>query len=613
MNKFIAVLALLWGFSASAGVGTPNKVIVPGGDGDLYLEFPDGSVDPTPPYVALALSINQAFVTAGWDSIACGTTGTDKTLNLRPLVTAGTNAATAAISINQGSGDNFVTEGATAPGTGNNITFECAHPTESHSGTFTITVDDSNVCTPPSCSSDISNSKSWGTIGTGTPDPGDPDHSHVSLSQGWETGSILDRSTLTGGISLDATRLQYLGARATFTIDSVCSGSTPLIHWTGADPNFTNPSSQSQTNNGGFTFPSSTPGIASLANRMMRCSAINTGANTCTPKEDGNNDQSSDGNEILGDNNVTNICPGTLSGSVVVTLWDNQATSGASSLGTSSTEDIHVVSSVTPPANLNGTALAFSPREGTKFLTASIYKIKDYSAIGGQGNPSKNKPRMQFLNTIDGVIDVPNNVDSCLGVSIAVPSNYDSNDRGGVNETENQWVRVAETDAQDETAVNLGVAGDSSGTDHLYLTLDYGTHKTPAATAAHDIDLGPVTGSGNLVNMVGKWNDFVMYYRFVNSSSGFLKLWHRTADRDGVSNITAWKLLYSRVGQPTGHTYAGKFRPSARYYKHGWTDNTGTTPSLVIWHGWDAFYNTKFVADGGTCHNVTIDGSDPTL
>ncbi len=601
----LILLGALLAGTATASVGIKAVTIIKGGDGNLYSRFPDGNVDPPPPYEALSFNIGAALATAGIGAMQCGTAGTDFSHDVRQYLT-GTNSATADISVVFVSGSTWATSGGNDPDTGDNLTFECADPDVSSSGVMQVSATDGT-------STDASTNKTWASVAQEAPPPvTDRD---VIVDWGFESGAIIDRNTLTNGVSKDAIRIQYLKKRATFTISAITNATSAEMFWSGADPSFTNPSgSNTTTGEAGFTIGTVT-GMTQMSNRLVRClpASINTTANKCTLKQDGNDDQSSDGNDSRSDHNVNTIGYGLFSGTATAQLWQSGATSGSSSLGPATTENLRVVTSATPPDNLNGSALAFSPREGNYFFSALIGKNEDYSAIGGQGTtdtdqPGKNKPRMSFLPIDDGTVDVANSLEACFGMSIAVPSNYDHNDRGGQDPTENHLVRMAESNAQDEAAFSLSLAGDASGADHWVLTLDYGTHNSGnSATDAHDIDLGVVTGD------IGKWNDWLFKFKLVNSTAGYMKVYHRTANRDGSSGVSAWSQVYSRVNLPVGHTYANKFRPAFRYYKHGWTDNEDTTPSLEIWHGWDSGYFTRFTQDGGTCADVTVDGSDPTL
>ncbi len=606
--RFLAFVAALLAAPALASNVVDNIAIVPAGDGSLYSEFIDGDVTPPPPYEALVLSIGSALATAGIEAIQCGTGGTDFSHDVRQYLT-GTNAATADISVVNPTGDDWATAGGNDPGSGDDLTFECADPDVSLGGAITIRATD---CPDTECSTDDSTVKPWASLAQSGGGGGGIDFStrNIIFGMDFETGAITDRDTTdSNGVYHDAARLANLEPDNTFLITDVTNANPAVITWSGADPDFTNDAlsgANSTTGNAGFTFPVISSGMTELSEAMVRCdpATINTTTNKCSLKIDGTTVSTSDGDADLGDNNLNASGFGTWGPDATATFWKQVAYEAAGSLGPSATNDIHVVATKTPPNTLTGSSPAvFYPRSGNFFLTTEISKDHDYSAMNGQ--TSKNKPRFHFLFEKDGPLDISNNEVSCVGASIALPSNYDHNDSGTVNNTENQLVRMARTDAQDEAAWSLSIAHGSGGVDKWNFTVDSGTHD-PALQI--DANLGLVSDS------IGKWTDFLVYFK-LDDNDGFVEVWRRYADNTASSNknATAWEQVYTRgPGVGVGHTYANKFILGLRNYKYSWLHKTGTTPSYHLWYGIDDLYLTRFVTDGGTCADVTVDGSDPT-
>lgn len=591
ISKLIPVILLGLSFSAFASVPLKNEDLVRAGDGNLYSAFPAGNVTPPPPYVALDINLGAALANAGWGAIPCGTTGTDISTDVRTGYITGTNAATGVITIVNPTGDNVTTEGATAPGSGSNLTFECANPTLSKSGSFQLSVTDGT-------STDVTTVKTWASVGTGVPPP--PTRNLI-VEMDFETGAITDRDTTTNGVYKDSALLGQLIPRATFTVSNVSKANPGVLTWTGADPTFTNPDSGT---NGGFTFPTISSGMTQLSNCLVRLTGINNTTNTGNMVVDGTNCSTSDGNHTLGDHNLNTSSFSVWSGTQTVTLWDWDSDNAPGSLPPASTKDVHVVATKTPPSNLVGSAAVMNPRSGGFFLSTQISKDHDYSAESGQSG--KNKMRWTTLFDADGPLDIANNEVSCVAVSIALPSNYDHNDRGGVNQTENQILRMAESAAQDEAAWTLSVTGDTSLTDHFNFTVDDGLH----LPVSHQID----NDLGSVANSIGKWTDFIVYFK-LDDNDGFVEVWRRYADNTSSvnKNETAWQEVFSRgPGVGVGHTYANKFRLGLRNYKYGWIANTLTTPSWDLWYGIDELRMTRFASEGGDCGDVTVDGSDPT-
>lgn len=602
-STIFAVLASASFLLGSLAPSAPSEAGVPAGsvtitlcqDGNAYSIKADGDCNPPPAYEALQFNIADNLATAGFANIACGTTGTDFSHDIRQYA-SGTHAATANITVATVSGDDFAASGGAAPGTGDNVTFECDDPALDYSGGVRFTIDDSNVCTPPNCSSDVSSTKPYAAFGQDDPPPAsDRD---IWVETDFETGQFQAVGFQSNGVFKDNGNIHQLIPRATFTITNITNHATaPVMTWSGADPVFTNPDSGT---NGGFTI-TGVSGMTGIEGRMYRCTSINTAANTCTLRQDGvGTNQTSDGNSTLGDNNVNTTSFGTFSGTATATLWTKvQEQNGC--CGSGSGRDIRVVSSITPPTNDVGAAATFYPPTGsTRFLSTAIYRTRDYSAQGG--NSDKNKPRWtNLLNDQDLHFDY--DVEICQSFMVGLPSNYDHNDRGGMHQTEIQLLTNGEqggggAPADSAAPIEFGIIGSASGVDQWAVQLDLGT-----AGNTQDITLLPVTAA------IGRWAIWTFRYRWHNGVRGMFKAWvaYADADADG-GGITADTLVYSRTGQPTGYGYgtgnAGRFAVQMRAYKYGWAHNADTTPSKVIWMGRDEWRVVRPATDGGTCEDV---------
>ncbi len=446
---------------------------------------------------------------------------------------------------------------------------------------------------------------------------GSPRNEIVELDA--ETGAFQARNTVINGVYKDAVRLAVLRPRATFTISNISKAAQAVMTWSGADPVLTNTAASgnnSVTNFAGITVGSVT-GMTQMSNRLVRCdpATVDTGANTCTLLQDGNDDQSSDANQVLGDNHINSSGYGVFSGTATATMWEEAAYDTNGSLPPTSTIDVRVEDTVTPPSNINGAASAFFPRSGSYFFYTDINRTYDYSAINGQ--TAKNKPRYTFfLNSQNGgLADYVYNTEACFAGSVGLPSNYDSNDITTFDSTADQVFRMAQADAQDEAAWTIQITGGSGGVDHWYLTIDRGTHDQNGTTGELNVDLGAVTPG------IGKYTDWLVKYK-LNITNGYIEVWNRIADNTSslVKNETAWTQVYSRTGAGVGHinpvagesTPEADFRLGVRSYKYGWNHNASTTPSLDIFKALDEIRLTRFVVDGGDCSDVTVDRSDPT-
>lgn len=606
--KLRTLLLALAALPAFATTPQDNTAIVPGGDGRLYSRFLDGNVDPPPPYEALHFDLGTTLSDCG---ILTMVENTPFTCEVRSKIDLGTNKLTAPITISAISGDDPEDNGATAPGTGDNLDWDCIGDA---SGVIQLCADDGT-------SSDCSTSKSWAC----TADPGTPPiaHDNVIINMGFESGAFNAQNTKNAsGIYVDSARIQLVEPKKTFTITG-CNKASPMVcSFTGAvTADFT-----AEILNGAYTTAGNTgwqigsvSGMTELSNTLKRCipGTITGGGTGCSVEQDGNDDQSSDGNTTLGDHNTNSSSYGTFSGTATATLFQQGTYNANNSLGTASTRDVHITTGVTPPSNLNGTASAFGPRAGNYFLTTVIDKTQDYSVINGQS--SKDKARWTVLHAttggtggLDGGSDFAAGEMVCLGASVALPSNYDHNDRGTVNPTEDHMLRLADANAQDEAIAHISIIGTSSLTDHINLTYDRGTHDTNATTGTTDVDLGPVTNLPGIGTMLDKWTDFLIKMKVdTTGSTGYLGVWARTANSSGGS-VGSWVNLFLRQNAKVGHANALGFRTGLRSYKYSWKHKADTTPSLKIWKGFDEYYFTRFTQDGGTCADVTVDGSDPT-
>lgn len=423
------------------------------------------------------------------------------------------------------------------------------------------------------------------TGGGGPPPPVTRD---LLLETDFETGQFRGPTNQdTDGAYQDAHKVNLISSRATFTVTNITNHATaPVMTWSGADPVFTNPDTGT---NGGFRITGIT-GMTGAEGQLYRCTSIDTGANTCTLRQDGTGTaNTSDGNQVLGDNNVNTTGFGTFSGTATANLWERDEYNTAGGLG-GGTEDLAVVTTATPPNNLNGSASAFSPLLGDYFLSSTIYRFKDYSSF--PGNSDKNKSRWTAYT--DSATDIDYNEEACISFAAGLPSNYDHNERTGVNPTELQIFSVTDTAAGDEPAWLLGIVGGGAGlADRWNLQLDFGTTAT-----SNDIDLGAVTDG------INKYTIWTINFK-LHATNGFIEVYRGYADSNGA-NPTTSALVYSRgpgVGVGSNPS-SGAFNFHFRNYKYGWNHNTNTTPSDRIWMAIDEIRLTRMVADAATCQDV---------
>lgn len=570
--------------------------IVPSSTGDLDAAFPAGD-DPGGGYEALQFAIGDALDTAGMDTIACGTSGTDFSHDVRQYL-SGTNAATAPIVVNFVSGDDFADEGGTEPNTGDDVTFECVNPTLSKGGSIRFCADDG-------LSSHCSGSKQWASFGI-TPPTDDRD---LIWDSSYDSGQFNPLDFQVDGVYKDAGNLHQSYQPESFTITNITNTNPAVAFWTGTDPL---PYQH-------FQMPE-TGGIAQLRGKSVTCRTPDTAANSCQLSRTGDENghygkawgftypptataddqiQTCKATKTFNCQFVNAIGYSAWSGGSVTAKTTARLETQNGGQGTSSTDGTHIVSSVTPPANDVGTSAVVTPlANSSHFLSSTIFYDRDHATFPGNGG--KNKPRFiqfagRYTQTNPVEIPIPYGEEACLSVGIFLPTNYDHSDQAattsgsGINATDNQLISIPPyTDENHDVLVSLN--GGAGGVDHWWLRYFAGLGSSETY-----IDMGSV------VPDLGKWTVFTIKFKR-HVTTGTLKVWKSENDVIGAGGKRADVLKHNSSGGLARIVEDAKFQ--IRQYRYSWHTQPGHMDSRVSWIGYDEFRLTRFVTDGGTCEDV---------
>ena len=600
---------------ALAGVGSYAVPIALAGDGNVYSAFPAGDVEPPPPYEALAWTgVPAAMSACGFATLVHGTADD---CDLRTANLLGTNADNdpddAVIAIFDETGDDATDAGITIPsaGLGDGPEFSSTSNTDK-SGTFRLSVDDGT-------SVSNTNPISWAMTATGG-GGGDPEVSDrdISLEADFSSGAINasghTESIYGRTILKDSFNPILLDVDSTFTINAIPNSATGTFTWNAG----TGPS-----NREGFTIGNAT-GMNEVDNRLFRGLSL-TGAGTSSGSgqlwQDGDDDGccipsswGTNGTPELPTDRADTSGYGTFSGTVTATTY-KKSNYANGCCGTSDTNDVHVVEDgFVPPSNLNGTADPVDALRGTHFLSTRIDYWKDYTVWNNAATAGYQNHRWSLstnASSFDPYARIVYNQEFWISWAIYLPSNYDSNDLNAttntsMSHTSLETFLMGEVDNGDEGFIAQFIAGGpgTPNVDQWFMGVHTPTGSGGTATITNRVAIGSVAGD------IGHWTCWIVN-ALPNITTGFYKVWkHSHCEDNDPADIA---LVINQTGGTADEVFtSSEWAINPRMYKFGWNNNVNSTPSTVIWLGYDEIRFGSVPLQGTTFSDVHPHGlSEP--
>ena len=431
---------------------------------------------------------------------------------------------------------------------------------------------------------------------TGSPPPPPPPggttgNRDLFIEMDFESGQCNASDFRTNGVYKDSCNLHQVAPSKNLTVTNITRGNPAVMTWSGTDPAVYE----------GVTLGNISSGMTQMSGRLVRCqpTGFDANGNTCRLFQDGTDAGTYESNDGVCRAGGTASCTavnstgyGTWSGSVSGTTWERLETKSGG-IGPSSPLNIHVVTSIRPPSNVNGPADGpVTALVGNYFLSAQLSYWRDHSTF--EGNSDKNKVR--WINYIGpsgaSAITFSPGEEVCASASVFLPSNYQHKDiNANFDFGSNEHINFP-IEGDNVTVANIRTVGKDgpSGVDHWYLDFDNGAGRT-------EFDLGSV------VPDINKWTVFTIRMK-TSASNGTLKVWKSEGNYVSGSKQRSDVLKYNRVGAPVGDNTTN-FRYHVRQYLHSWHHHSNFMPnSTEQWVGFDEIRLTRFVADGGTCQDV---------